>query len=121
MMKVLLVDDEKLNRLVIAKLLSGAGYECDVTATGEEAIERIGETRYDVILMDNLLPGIDGAETTRRIRSLRDREQPLILGFSGYVDTEKRRQALSAGMNDVLEKPLDLEALAAAINRHRGS
>jgi len=121
MTRVLVVDDEKLNRLVISRLLAGAGYECDVAATGEEAIDLVGKTRYDVILMDNLLPGIDGTETTRRIRSRSDLDQPLIFGFSGYVDAERTRTALSAGMDDVLQKPLDLEALAAAITRHRDS
>ncbi|MFP4211708.1 MAG: response regulator [Alkalispirochaeta sp.] len=118
-MKILVVDDEKLNRLVIVRLLEGAGYECDVVETGEEALDRVAETRYDAILMDNLLPGIDGVETTRQIRARTDLEQPLIFGFSGYIDAARTRDSLSAGMDAILEKPLSLDALSAAIKRHR--
>ncbi len=110
-MHILLVDDEKLNRMVVGRVLETAGYSFHSCANGEEALEYLRTTPCDVVLMDRQMPGIDGLETTRRIRALTDIDQPRIISFSAYVDERDRIEAYDAGMDGVIEKPVTIDQL----------
>lgn len=120
-MKILLVDDEKLNRMVIGRVLELAGYEYHSCESGEEALEYLQNNPCDLILMDRQMPGIDGIETTRRIRELADIEQPKIISFSAYSDEADRRLAFESGMDAVIAKPITIDQLEKTINDLRGS
>lgn len=114
-MRILLVDDEKLNRMVIGRILESAGYEYHGCGSGEEALDYIADHPCDLVLMDRQMPGIDGIETTRKIRGMGSIEQPKIISFSAYTDDRDRQQAFDAGMDAVISKPVTLDQLQAAI------
>ena len=112
---VLVVEDNLVNETVARAFLGSAGATCRVCRCGEDAIERAMHERFDVILMDLLMPGIDGAEVTRRLRALGCRTP--IVAMTASVRPEDRARCLDAGMNDFLSKPLTLETVGRVLAR----
>jgi CheY-like chemotaxis protein len=112
--QILLVDDNEVNREVIAELLTRLGHGVTTARDGEEALVLLQRSSFDLILMDVQLPGIDGLEVTRRFRA-RGRSTPVI-ALTAHSSREDRERCLEAGMNGVLVKPVDGAALAAAIS-----
>jgi len=109
---VLVVDDSELNRLIIKEGLAGKGIEVLEAAAGEAAIAALEERPCELVLMDIQMPGMDGLEATRRIRT--SRTVPII-GLSGESDAEQIRAAREAGMDDYLVKPIDQAVLLRKI------
>ena len=105
---VLVVDDSEFNRLIIKEGLEGKGIEVLEAAAGEAAIAVLEEHPCDLVLMDIQMPGMDGLEATRRIRT--SRTVPII-GLSGESEAEQIRAAREAGMDDYLVKPIDQAVL----------
>ncbi len=116
--RVLLADDAPVNRLVASLYLEKLGYQVDMATSGDEALRAVQRTRYDAVLMDCLMPDMDGYEATRRIRSLEGpaRTTPIIAMTSSAMVGD-REDCLQAGMDDYLSKPLDAKLLAAALAR----
>jgi len=116
--RVLLVDDSEMNQLVARALLENLGCRVDVASNGEEAVAAATSARYDAILMDCLMPVMDGYEATRRIRVA---EGPAhhtpILAVTASSMAGDREKCLSVGMDDYLPKPLDPGALADVMRR----
>jgi CheY-like chemotaxis protein len=115
--RILLVDDERINREVILAILETIGLQADCAANGEEAVELAGSLSYDLILMDLQMPRMDGLEATRRIRSLPINAQVPILALTGNVSTDVRSLCLAAGMNDFIAKPFTIDVLLAVVDR----
>ncbi|WP_372799016.1 response regulator, partial [Pontiella sp.] len=115
--RVLLVEDQEPNRLVATELLESEGVVVEPALSGEAAITAVQTSRYDLILMDIQMPGMDGYEATRRIRKLPERGTLPILALSASIDPGIRREAMDAGMNDFLSKPFNPAELYAAIAR----
>ena len=118
--KVLVVDDNRVNLLVASKYLKKLGAVVDTVETGEAALEKIKNKSYHIILMDLLMPGLDGYETTQRIRALDDiyyKEVPII-ALTASAMNEIRDKALLAGMIDFISKPFQLEALKSTMARY---
>jgi CheY-like chemotaxis protein len=115
---VLLADDTDINRLVGQALLKRLGYLVDVVENGAEAVAAVGRTRYDVVLMDCLMPVMDGYEATARIRRLEDgsRRTPIV-ALTASAMVGDREKCLASGMDDYLSKPLDKSALAGVLAR----
>jgi CheY-like chemotaxis protein len=119
-MKVLLAEDNAVNQLVARKLLAKLGIEVEIATNGEEAIEALRGTRFDLVLMDCQMPVMDGFEATRRIR---DRASgvlnPLvpIVAMTANAMRGDRERCLEAGMTDYLSKPVNPADLAAAVKR----
>ena len=114
--RVLLVEDNPVNRQVALGLLRHLGLDADVAVDGEEAVEAVGRVRYDVVLMDVQMPNVDGLDATRRIRAtLPDDRQPAILGLTANALAEHRQLGLDAGMDLYLTKPIRMIELAEAI------
>lgn len=114
-LKILIVEDNPVNRTVAIALLGRLGQKADVASTGVEAIERVSCTDYDIVLMDMQMPEMDGVEATRKIRSLALGRQPYIVAFTANAfDTDKER-CLRAGMDAFLPKPFRLEHLREAL------
>ena len=90
-------------------------------ATGEDAVNYVRSTPCDVVLMDKQLPGIDGPEAASQIRALPEITQPKIVSLSAYTDEDSKREALAAGMDAVLSKPITQEALQQALAGPRDS
>ena len=120
--RVLVVDDEPINRRVVARILGRAGYDVVLAADGIDALEILERDGADAVLLDLVMPRLDGAETCRRIRASRPRLPVLMLSAMG--DEETRARAEDAGVDALLEKPVvgaDLVARLQAALAARGS
>jgi CheY-like chemotaxis protein len=118
--QVLVVDDNPVNLLVASKYLKNLGIVPDTAEDGEKAIEKIKSKAYHVVLMDLLMPGIDGYETTQKIRTLEDsyfKEIPII-ALTASAMNEIRDKALASGMIDFISKPFRPEELKSTIARY---
>jgi signal transduction histidine kinase/CheY-like chemotaxis protein len=104
--KILIVDDNKINRVVTKRILQTKGYQCDAAEDGFEALELLKSKEFDLILMDINMPKIDGIETTRRIR-LTNKNTPII-ALTAVEEDQIKDQIYEAGMNDFIIKPYDL-------------
>ncbi len=111
--RVLLVDDEALYVESLAKVLRRRGLDPETALGGAEALARLREVEYDVIVLDLRMPGMDGIATLEAIRS-RDPVTPVLL-LSGQADVARATSALKGGAVDFLTKPCPIETLAAAI------
>ena len=119
--RVLLVEDNELNREIAGELLSGYGFIVDVAVNGEQAVEKVqacGDEVYDVVLMDIQMPIMNGYEATRAIRALNDQRLASIpvIAMTANAFEEDRKEALNSGMNDFLSKPIDLKELIATLH-----
>ncbi len=113
---ILCVDDNPYGRVVLNTILTELGHRTDFVGTGEAAVETVGNTPYDVVLMDVTLPGIDGIEATRRIRMLSGSEAKVpIIGISGRATACDEEKGRAAGMTGYITKPLSPSALTAAL------
>jgi signal transduction histidine kinase/CheY-like chemotaxis protein/ligand-binding sensor domain-containing protein/HPt (histidine-containing phosphotransfer) domain-containing protein len=117
-LRILVAEDNVVNQKVALLLLQRLGYEADVAADGEETLAALRRQRYDVILMDVQMPGMDGLEAARRIREEWPAEvRPRIIAVTANALHEDRETCLSAGMDDYLSKPVLLEDLRAVLCR----
>jgi signal transduction histidine kinase/ligand-binding sensor domain-containing protein/CheY-like chemotaxis protein len=121
-LRILVAEDNVVNQKVALLLLQQLGYAADVAADGEETLAALRRQRYDVILMDVQMPGMDGLEAARRIRDEWPvAERPRIIAVTANALREDRETCLAAGMDDYLSKPVLLEDLRGALSRGRGT
>jgi CheY-like chemotaxis protein len=114
-LKILCVEDNPYGRVILNTILTELGHRADFSGSGEEAVEAV-KRRYDAVLMDITLPGIDGLEAVRRIRAMGGAAAATpIVGISGRTEPGDADAARAAGMNDYLRKPVSPSTLSAAI------
>jgi signal transduction histidine kinase/DNA-binding response OmpR family regulator len=122
-LRVLLVDDNSINRKVGSKILKTLGYSPVVVSSGQEAIESCQTEDFDIVLMDIEMPDMDGIAATRQIRELLiESRWPYIVALTANALSSERESYLNSGMDDYLSKPIDVDALAesiAAARRYR--
>lgn len=112
MSRILLVEDNKLSQKMMFYTLRHIGLDADMADDGVEAVDKASQEDYDLILMDIQMPGYDGYEATRLIRSGEERQgvrRAFIVGLTGNVYDGEREKCIKAGMDDFLPKPFDVE------------
>lgn len=120
MAKILLVEDNEMNRDVMFRLLSRRGYQVVFAEDGEAAIEQAQTERPDLVLMDISLPKIDGYEATRRLREIEAGRDIPIIALTAHAMTSDREKAFEAGCTDFETKPVEFPRLLAKIASHLG-
>jgi CheY-like chemotaxis protein len=115
-LRILLADDNAINRRVAELMLKRAGFTVDMACDGSEAVEAHTSSPYDLILMDSQMPIMDGFEATRRIRQL-DQPQPVIIAITANALIGERERCLSLGMDDYLSKPFTAEQLTTIVRK----
>ncbi|MCL4841028.1 MAG: response regulator [Bryobacteraceae bacterium] len=114
--RVLVVDDNRISQQVIRAMLSKGGWPVDCVSSGEDALSRLAAQSYALVLMDIQMPGLDGYETTRRLRQLTEHQHIPILALTADVSDDVRQQCREAGMNDFLQKPVHIRQLLSAVS-----
>ena len=117
MAKILLVEDNEMNRDMLERRLLRKGFQVILAANGEEGIARAAEDSPDLILMDLSLPGIDGWEATRQIKADDETAVIPIIALTAHAMAGDREKALAAGCDDYDTKPVELERLLGKIQR----
>ncbi|MEE9369502.1 MAG: response regulator [Pontiella sp.] len=117
--RVLLAEDNPVNQTVASALLVKAGCLVDAVGNGRDAVLQIRKKEYDVVLMDCEMPVMDGFETTKKIRSMRE---PLcripIIALTANAMKDDHKKCIDGGMNDYISKPINREKLIKLINHH---
>ncbi|TRZ89100.1 MAG: PAS domain S-box protein [Rhodocyclaceae bacterium] len=115
--RILVVDDEPINREIAQIQLKAAGLEVDTAEDGADAISLAQKTSYAAILMDMQMPNVDGLEATRQIRQMPGYLETPIIAMTANAFAEDKARCLAAGMNDFLIKPFDPDTLFATLLR----
>lgn len=116
--RVLVVEDQEENWLLLQWLLENTGFQVQVAEDGAAGIEKFLRWRPHFIWMDWRLPGMNGLETTRRIRELEGGREVKVAIFSAFAFTEFRDKALAAGVDDFASKPFQAEEIFDCLARH---
>ncbi len=115
--KILLVEDNEINQIVAAEILQNMGLQVTVASGGEEGLWMLNNSTFDAVLMDIQMPGMDGYQTTARIRSdprfTFDRLP--VIAMTAHAFDSDRAKALEAGLNDYVSKPIDVNRLASTL------
>jgi len=116
--RILIVDDNPRNIEVVANLLSGHNYEIEFASSGEQALEWIEKDPFDLILMDIMMPGINGYETCRMIKEKSTHKDIPVIFLTAKTDKESLAKAFEAGGVDYVSKPFRSEELLARVATH---
>lgn len=119
---ILVVDDNELNQMVAARLLTKKGHNVSSAYTGQEAIDKIKVGKFDVVFMDVSMPEMDGFETTRRLReweSSTGAKPTPIIAMTAHATKEDRDRCLDSGMDDYITKPIDLKVVEQVLIRYQ--
>ena len=116
--KILVVDDKWSNRAVLVNLLSPLGFEIIEAVDGQDCLKKAAEFKPDCILMDLVMPVMDGFEATRQIRQLTELKGVVVIATSASVFDQNQRQSFQAGCNDFISKPVGYEILLERLRVH---
>jgi len=119
LLRILLVEDVRVNQKVALRQLQRLGYTADCANNGQEALDRLTEERYDIILMDCQMPVLDGYQTTQIIRQQEHETDchQIVIGLTAHAMKGDREKCLAAGMDDYITKPVVLDDLAKVLQR----
>jgi PAS domain S-box-containing protein len=125
-LRVLLAEDNAVNRLVVTRLLEKQGHQVVAATTGREALAALGKENYDVVLMDVQMPDMDGFEATRTIRTMEKQtgRHQQIIALTAHAMIGDRERCLEAGMDAYLSKPispLELDELLESCSQGLGN
>jgi DNA-binding NtrC family response regulator len=110
-----IIDDEPIIHDVLSQLLGSEGYEVEISASGEEALEKVSVRDFDLFLLDLLMPGMDGLEVLRAVRKIRP--QAVLVIITAYASVESAIEAMKMGAFDYIQKPFKHEELLLTIQR----
>jgi len=115
-MNILIAEDNLINQKLATRVLSKLGYGSEIANNGREAVEKMQTGNFNLILMDMLMPEMDGLEATRAIRASQIK-QPRIVAMTANALPEDKENCLKAGMDDYISKPINLEALQTMLKQ----
>ncbi len=115
MIRILLVEDNEMNRDMLSRRLERRGYEIGIAVDGRQGVEMATVGGYDLVLMDMSLPEVDGWEATRQLRAAPATHSLPIIALTAHAMAGDRERALEAGANDYDTKPIDLARLLGKI------
>jgi len=121
MPKVLLVEDNEMNRDMLSRRLVRRGYEVVFAVDGQQGIDMAASESPDIILMDLSLPVIDGWEATRRVKAQAATKNIPIIGLTAHAMSDDRDKAIDAGCDEYDTKPVELERLIGKMERLLGN
>ncbi len=113
--KALIVEDNPINMELVLEILTSYGISADEAVNGEEAVAMVEKETYDLVLMDIELPGMDGVDATKIIKS-RHKNLP-VLALTSYAMKGDRERFLAAGFDDYIAKPIDVNCFFEVINK----
>ncbi len=114
-LKILLAEDNPVNQKVALSMLKRMGYRADVAASGLEVLQALERQSYDVVLMDVQMPEMDGLDAARAIRQRWKEKRPKVVAMTAYSMQGDKERCISAGMDGYIAKPVQIEALLAAL------
>ncbi len=112
--RILIADDEGINRLFIKTVLAGNGWEVAEASNGKVAVDLVSEQAFDAVILDIKMPIMDGKQATLEIRALESelgREPCILLGLTAYAEKQLIEELESIGMDGVIHKPITQESL----------
>lgn len=115
--KVLIVDDNKLNLKVASKMLETYNLNITTVETGQECIDKVKENTYDLIFLDQMMPGIDGITTLNKLKELNSFDTPVIVLTADVMEGQKEKY-LNSGFDDYLSKPIDKSELSRVLKKY---
>lgn len=113
--KILLAEDEEVLRMLIADTLEDEGYEIDEAADGIEALQFITENDYDLVIIDNMMPGLTGIEVIEKVRTIQEKKQLKILMLTAKSQQKDVEEAKAAGADYFFQKPFSPLKLARLV------
>ena len=115
MPKILIVEDNEMNRDMLSRRLVKRGYDVDIAVDGEQGLAMARSTPPALILMDMSLPGVDGWEATRQLKTMPETRAVPVIALTAHAMAGDREKAIAAGCDDFDTKPVDLPRLLAKI------
>jgi len=116
-LQILIAEDNPVNQKLAERVLHKLGYQPSIACNGVDALSKISENHYDLILMDVQMPEMDGMEATRKIRLQRNKFQPIIIAMTANAMQGDREACIVSGMNDYISKPIKLEELVFLLEK----
>lgn len=115
MKNILIVDDDIELRQIIAEVLTGAGYHVDVAASGKEAVEKVPSGKYDIALIDMMMPGMSGTELLIEVRKMSPKTRAIMI--TAFATVENAVAAIKKGASDYISKPFKINELLVTVRR----
>ncbi|MFI4938114.1 MAG: ATP-binding protein [Candidatus Berkiellales bacterium] len=119
--KILVVDDNLISQQITVKMLEKMGFQAQSASNGEAALTMMNEQDFDMVFMDCQMPGMDGFETTKRLRSDPKNQALPIIALTASASEGDKQKCLAAGMTDYLAKPINVTALAELLQKYCSS
>lgn len=113
MTKILLVEDDEMNRDMLTRRLQRRGYEVSIAVDGEQGVTAAQTQSHDLILMDMSLPVLDGWEATRRLKAAPETKAIPVIALTAHAMSGDRDKAIAAGCDDFETKPVEFDNLLA--------
>lgn len=120
-LKILLVEDNPLNQKIVGFYLRKHDHDVEMASTGEKALEIFKNEHFDIILMDLMLPGLNGYEVTKFMREIEsehpERKKSIIIALTANTLDNDREKCLQQGMDEFVSKPFDMNKLSFIFNK----
>jgi len=116
--KLLIIDDDTRNIFALNATLKAKGYECDSSLDGLEGLQKISTDAYGVVLLDMMMPDVDGYEMIPRIRAIKGAEDIPVFAVTAQAMVGDRERCLEAGATEYIAKPIDVDRLLNLLEKY---